>query len=1736
MKKRGLLFKIICLLMLFGNTARASLIIHPSSGTDTVCTGTMASYFVSPVTGGYYYKWITPLGYPTGTGPTVSVNWTAPGTTTLKLYVLDSTGTDTIANSALVIIVEPTPAPFLTAPESFACQPLYGIQFTDTDKCYNTCAFSGGTYTATDHGLGGGHFGWSATGYSLMVPDGPGTEHITWGAVGAGSLTLIDTSIYGCISTQTYCINILPDPTTSIRAEGFTNPNSITVCDSSTITFIDSSTSPLASPIVTYSWHIDPTGSTFSGGGSSTAPSSVDEPISFQFNYPGTYRVTFVVTDACGCSAQDTMGVTVNPSHVVQISCPGVICEGDTVTYKSEATCGSYSWNIVGGTPITATTLHNVTVKWDHVDTSGFGYINLTTAGCTGFCTAVSTAVVPVMKATGTIEGPAVVCPNSQYVYNLPQWPTTEFNFNIATATDAFLHPYDQPNEVILQTGSDTGLITIKANYVNTLLGCGGLATKTVRVQPQVSISPLPEKLCFNSLDSFYLSGATTGTWKLVYPDMSIHTATGPHAGFIFSETGTYQLSVSGSFCAPDAVTIVVDPKLSRPDSISGPDTVCRGVPVTYTGKNPTAGTIFGWGAINGTLDASTGGSTDITFNAGTGPYKVELWRISATTPHCHSDTLTKIIDTNIIHINIVSLSGSDTACPSSFVSYYSTYKQAETYNWSIYPTTAGSVSSGDGKDTANILWNNPTGTGIFADLIVKERKCTGTFVDTQKIWIAGIATAGSMTFSEGAGSIDTVCQGAAFNASLSPIPAGPVIWSFGDGGIDTAIGTVTYAYSHPDSSTISYSVTANYFDACGFPLAVSKTIYVNPSPVVAISTTTSPLIYCDTVGEHATLAATIQGGYGLTTSLAWYQVGCCVVSSCTGGPVFPCSTYVATFHQYYAIATNSNGCSSNSNIMGMTQFCDSSACEGTDPPLCNIDAVTVTCNHVHMHGYFTSPAYTAGWVPPTGAYNVVSTPNDLNFDIGAAGNYLVGYIESYTSDSGICSHKIEAWALVPLIPGLKNSITCGAGSNYTVKLLDHSDYYPGCTYTDQYQIGTGPLVGFGPSYVTSLSGPGTYYVHNYVTWTMPGAGSGTCEATDTIVLPNKPLAEFAFARDTTCIIDTSVAFSSVASTGAGLTFQWKFGDGATNSQPDPFRVYSSVPAFTGTFQDTLIVTDEYGCSSTKIRSIPVIADNIGGNLTTSSPGCAGGSVTITDNFLAGGTFGEHYKWYNNLTPFAITTAHIENVFSAGSYWAIVTNHYGCKSNRAAKPVIFAVPPPGFITGDTSACEGVDYKLTAYGSGDSGIIYTWLKNGVEAATGPEDYIINNDAAGTYNYKLVTAVLNGSGSYCTDTSANFRVTVFPGASPLTLGYSIINCSSYQIHFTASDPDGGSSLQYAWSGGVAGTSFIETHGGLWTCTYTNPHGCIAHATLDVPVNPNAYLWMFPTGCVSICSSTLPREITGPTAASIDNWSWIKNGTAASTGTGPVAPYSVTSTGKYQLGIGNDYCNDTSGVLNFTAGAPCVKCTNSMSVAVTGVTHTTTGGGCKDTLIIKFTNGLGALTYDITANDGMLLPASGSAPAGVSTVKFRYVEDVDSDITADTSVLLTVVVHLPTGDCIDTVRFKIHPCDNSFAPRLANGGNDGTESEPGTITEGLLASLQIVPNPANNSTNVYYDFAGEGTSKYIEVYDISGRLINRHEVSDEKGKWLIPLDSYTAGLYVIVMREDGRALLQSKLSVVR
>ena len=81
---------------------------------------------------------------------------------------------------------------------------------------------------------------------------------------------------------------------------------------------------------------------------------------------------------------------------------------------------------------------------------------------------------------------------------------------------------------------------------------------------------------------------------------------------------------------------------------------------------------------------------------------------------------------------------------------------------------------------------------------------------------------------------------------------------------------------------------------------------------------------------------------------------------------------------------------------------------------------------------------------------------------------------------------------------------------------------------------------------------------------------------------------------------------------------------------------------------------------------------------------------------------------------------------------------------------------------------------------------------------------------------------------------------------------------------------------------------------------------------------------------------------------------------------------------------------------------------------------------------------------------------------------------------------------------------------------------------------ALLQLAPNPAAGATEVSYIL--QGNSGSLEVYDLAGRLLSTKLLGQKTGAETLSLSDYVAGVYMVVLREEGSATQYRRLVIAK
>lgn len=1467
------------------------------SGDNTACVGDTKVYVPGISNSLLNYNWTVAPGSAgtvlTGNHTGANIQWLSVGTATINLVVTDAAN-NIVYNDMYNVTVGNMPAPYITTNVQLACQPLNQDSLEgesipppifDSTHCQLVCQNSPVTYYA--NGNPGSTFTWVVTGAVSFSPSTGASCIVNWGSPGFGQVKLVETTASGCIAETYICVEVIEGPEAKFETVPSGIPDPIIICLNGSLVLQDLSTGSASSPIVSYLWDW--------GDGHQTpmSPGASGSTISHIYDNPGAYTVTLTVVNSCGCQSEYKRTINVVDGSPPKIACPRVVCEKEVATYSvhPDDACAPSSWEAIGGTILSATATE-AQVIWDNVDpNTGFGYIMYQSCDP---CPMIVTEAVPVVLNKANIQGPDVICEGKQYVYRLPKWPATEFDWMVSGP--AIIQPTDQRNEIAL-TATGSGVITLSVKYHNTVLPCGGSASFKINVLPPETITGV-ESLCEGDNASYSLSGAYPGNWTLRTASGTVVTSsTGLSFNYTFTTPGNYRLSVTGTtFCPPEDFFIKVVAKPDMPDLITGPDRACPYIPIKYEAGNPIQGTTFKWFVTGGgTVSAPVGDYSFITF--GTLPATIKAVRVTTDGLGCASDTLTFDV---LPPIPPLSISGADTVCHSTIESYNVNYLEGDDYEWYLDNPLLGSVISGANTPNCQVQWNIPPSPGTTVNLIVKIKKCSGSVYKNIPVYIQGTPQITAINVTPGT----TVCSDIPVTLAITttiPLTSGNVIVNWGDGPpqtfpISPLIPIEHTYYTTGTTAPVVYTPVVTIEDGNGCLGSVTvnaPAITVMPKPVALLSPT-GPIGHCGAFSE--TLNVTITTGIGGTNTYTWFPS---ISTSNTGT--------ATAFGNYYVEVSNSvAGCSSFTNTVTIFDDCPSPG--GTCPtaPVITLSNTVNNCGNIEITPNIPASNFIS--IDWSMVANPNVTINTINYTTGvvtatanAAGAYTFTYTVEY--DPG-CFKDYYITVIVPYMPDLRHEVSCNqAGGSYYVTLYDHSTVYPGTTVTrTYYKVPSTTPIGTGLN-VTITQAPGTTESYYQV---LTDGINPSCTSYITVTTPAFP-AVTAFIDSTNeyfpgCEEDVTFQLGHTITGGNVTSWLWEFESGSTNaSNANPIgKVYGTYGPKTA----TLKVTDIHGCHATGSVMVDVRENKLDGDMSAlPNPVCQGDAVTLT--YINMGALPTSFTWHEQTTPLITTPGSTYNVFQPGGYWVLAKDVYGCRFASNTESVDVIQVPPVTIIGNSGACLNQPFTLTAPNYG-AGYTYSWSWTGATSGTAMGTSITHTPTIpGTYNY-TVTITETASGMSCSQTSPPFTVTVTAPPPPPSLWFNITNCNPYELQLNASGVPG----TYNWSNGMTGTTIYTPFGGDYLVTLTDNNGCVVHNSIAAPKSLEEYIWVFPTGC--FCNIRT-GYIIGPIIPL--GWDILKDGIPDASGWGYMPPYSPLVAGHvYNMVLHNGWCDLMSGDLYF------------------------------------------------------------------------------------------------------------------------------------------------------------------------------------------------------------------------------
>ncbi len=1230
-----------------------------------------------------------------------------PGTYTIRLSVQNACST---VLSSQNVIVKTVPTITLN-PVSNIC----GSGTINPSASFNQCY---GTISAYNWGFVGG----LPASSTLQSPGG-----ISYSLPGAYTVTLSATNECGTTNASTN-FSVYPVPVANAG-----NPQ--TICAGTSVSLGGSPTASGGTGPYTYSWTSVPAGFT-----STQANPTVSPAVST------TYNVT--ISDSRGCTASNSVLITVNPRPVVSVNSMAV-CNGTTANLNATVSGGTapytYLWNTTANTPgisVTpgATTTYTVTVTDSSptacsASASGTVTVNnipTITANNPTICfgTAVNltatgggtTAPYTYVWSTGGLTQTINVSPGVTTVYTVtvtdnssthctnnitatvtvnPRPVVTVNSDTICVGDIAVLTanasgataPYTWlwSNAAITQTISVSPAIT--TNYTVTVTDgssthCTSSASGTVLVRPKPTVTVANQTICVGNSATLNanISGAIPPyTHVWNIGDTSQSITQSPLVTTVYTVTVTES---SSSYCTTTASgTININP---LPVVNAGLDqTLCNQViPHTLTGYSPAGGSWSGPGV--------TVGGVFTPGNVGLGSYTL-IYTYTNGNGCTNRDSVIMTV-VNPIFAN----AGSDTAvCLNSL-------------QFQCIGTPAGGTWSGSALVTPGGIFV-PSASGTYT-LTYTYGVGTCLTTDTKVILVNPLPVVS-------AGTNQAVCIDLpAFNL-VGASPAGGN-WS-GTGITNAAAGTFNPAVAGAGTFIVTYTYTD---PATTCTNTSGKTITVNPLPMVNAG---ADQLLCNQMIPFTLTGYSPAGG-------TWTGPGVTAAGVYTPG-----ITGAGTFTLTYTF-TNANGCTNR----------DSAVMTVVNPAIANAGNDTAVC--------IGSPQFQCIGTPTGGTWSgsAFATPGGI-FVPSTAGTYTL----TYSYGVSTCLTTDSKTIVVNPLP------VVNAGTNQSVCVDALPFNLAGATPAAGVWTGTGITNGALGTFNAGIAGAGAY-VLTY-TYTNPAT---SCINSSTISMTVNPLPIAVYSHDTLVCLNAQVMFLNT-SAGAS-TYLWNFGDGNTSTNVNPSHPYATA----GYFNVSLIAYSAAGCTDTTQSVIHVIAPPVATFSLFPPSGCGPLSVNFTNNST--GVYAT-YSWnFGNgqsstlQNPPAISYSMV--LYTDTTYYPILTVTNMCGTSSSMDSVRITYPPHAdFGTNVNSGCSSVAVVFSNITTGLPQSFWWDFGDGTTGTSSQTTFTHNySTTSGDTTYYITLIAYNVCGS---DTmihsilvqpnpiNAFFNTSPLNGCAPLTVNF-------------------------------------------------------------------------------------------------------------------------------------------------------------------------------------------------------------------------------------------------------------------------------------------------------------------------------------------------------------------------------
>ena len=1300
-------------------------------------------------------------------------------------------------------------------------------------------------------------------------------------AAGTFDVTLTVTDTMGCTGFITHIILI---PSTPVAFFSSTSP----VCDSVPVCFWDLSSVPTPpfGFIRTWIWNF----------GDGTPLDTIQFPnnpnVCHLYATVDTFTVTLTVIDNNGFTDSYSANAIILPLPIANFQV-SVACQNMIVTFTDASTANGggniISWNWDFGDPLSGINNISSLQSPTHIF-SGHGcynvrliIVNFTNCGDTMIKPVCVFPEPPVDFTFDTACLNQLIHFNANtgitYIDSIVSW-SWNFGDGLPGSTDPV---------------TTSHLYTAVGTYVVTLTvidhhGCIHDTSHTVRVNPlPVSEFTWASPNCLGSplqfTDQSYVPSQFTGyvaKWQWHFddgsPDTTITIPNSPNVIHTFASGGLIH-NVRLTIWTGDSCTAFIEHTvISIPAPVANfqySTTTCQDQPIQFTDLSQTngGGSITSWtwnfgDPTSGLNNTSTLQNPVHTFSIGDSCYNVSLIIVNGNT--CRDTIIKTVCVRGLPPVDFTY----DTACLNQVVHFngnsgVTMIDSIVSWSWNFGD---GTPPVPDPVTTSHLYTTIGTFTAILT--VTDNHGCISTKSHT--IHVNPLPTSNFFWNSP-------VCEGNCVHfTDQSSVPAGYLAkwqWDFGDGSpVQTIIIPSSPNVCHMFlGGSLSYTVRLTVWTNDSCTTFIDKTINIVPAPIAnfTFSTTT-----CAGQTVQFTDISQTNGG-GNITSWLWNfgDPGSGVNNTSTlQNPIHTFS--LGGSYQVQLTVSNATDCDStvtqtvNIQQLPTAKFSADTVCLGNPTTFTDL-SLTNGGGSIISYSWDFGDGSAPGILPdPTHTYTAAGVFN-VTLTIVTANGCIKDTIES------ILVNPLPIPAFTYTTPNCVGALVCynnlsTTPTGYLGSIVKWVwDFGDGTQTTIMFP--TNPNVcrvfaGAALSHLVRLTVYTGDSCHDYIEHTVNSIPS--------------PIANFTFPS-TNCTSQTTQFTDQSQTNGGGniITWHWDFGDpqsgsANTNTSPNPAHSFTG----SGTYNVTLIVTNESNCTDTIMKAVTVDAMPVASF--TADTVCFGSLTTFTDA-STGGTITQHWWQFgdggtsSNANPtYLYTTSGTFNVTLT------VTTDHGCHKDTSRWVLVIPEPVANFSF-SSPTCAGIDsVHFTDLSSAPYGAIKRWEWSFGDGSpnvnilwpANPSVYHSYTNG-GTYIVHLTVH----TGDSCTNTKTN---TVVVQSAPLpNFSYSPVLCEHMPVQFTdLSQTNGGAPIvDWAWdfgdpASGSANTSGIQNPTHAFTTfgtdtvklMVTNANGC--HDTISKIITidqaPNA-AFIADTACAGNITTFTDQSVAN--VGTITSWTW-------------------------------------------------------------------------------------------------------------------------------------------------------------------------------------------------------------------------------------------------------------------------